>query len=130
MTGPAATPAYLLYEHLYMTLRRVAGRCVVIGVVVGVALGLLDGFGRMAPQRARPVADVPPARPAARWRYFFLLVIWLGIDEAPTRSRCLRWRRALPTPVATTAAVRRPHPSDCRRRPRGAEGQSRAQVIP
>ena len=92
---------YLLFEHLYMTLRRVfAG--VVIGVVVGVLLGLLMGSVGWLRSVLEPWLTFLRALPPLA--YFFLLVIWLGIDEAP-KITLLALAALPPAAVATTAAV-------------------------
>lgn len=92
---------YLLFEHLYMTLRRVfAG--VVIGVVVGVLLGLLMGSVGWLRSVLEPWLTFLRALPPLA--YIFLLVIWLGIDEAP-KITLLALAALPPAAVATTAAV-------------------------
>ncbi|KWX23411.1 ABC transporter permease [Mycolicibacterium wolinskyi] len=87
---------YLLVEHLYMTLRRVLEPWLT--------------FLRALP----PLA------------YFFLLVIWLGIDEAP-KITLLALAALPPAAVATTAAVVAA-PVGLQEAAR-ALGASRAQVI-
>ena len=78
--GVRGYAGYLLWEHLYMTLRRVfAG--VVIGVALGVALGLVMGSISWVRSVLEPWLTFLRALPPLA--YFFLLVIWLGIDEAP-----------------------------------------------
>src|SRR4029079_13842611 len=84
-----------------MTLRRVfAG--VIIGVVVGVLLGLVMGSigwgGSVLDPGLSCLRALPPLA------YFFLLVIWLGIDEAP-KVTLLALAALPPAAVATTAAV-------------------------
>lgn len=92
---------YLLWEHLYMTLRRVfAG--VVIGIVLGVALGLAMGTVSWVRSILEPWLTFLRALPPLA--YFFLLVIWLGIDEAP-KVTLLALAALPPAAVATTAAV-------------------------
>ncbi|MBF6059488.1 ABC transporter permease [Nocardia terpenica] len=92
---------YLLWEHLYMTLRRVLAG-IVIGVTAGVALGVAMGTIGWLRSILEPwltfLRTLPPLA------YFFLLVIWLGIDEAPKIS--LLALAALPAAaIATTTAV-------------------------
>jgi taurine transport system permease protein len=92
---------YLLIEHLYMTLRRVLAG-VVIGVGVGVALGLVMGSVGWLRSVLEPWLTFLRALPPLA--YFFLLVIWLGIDEAP-KITLLALAALPPAAVATTAAV-------------------------
>ncbi|MGH3725794.1 MAG: ABC transporter permease [Mycobacterium sp.] len=92
---------YLLWEHLYMTLRRLLFG-VVIGVTGGVLLGLVMGSIGWVRSVLEPwltfLRTLPPLA------YFFLLVIWLGIDEAP-KITLLALAALPPAAVATTAAV-------------------------
>ncbi len=92
---------YLLAEHLYMTLRRLLFG-VVIGVTGGVLLGLVMGSVGWVRSVLEPwltfLRTLPPLA------YFFLLVIWLGIDEAP-KITLLALAALPPAAVATTAAV-------------------------
>nr|ABP43209.1 binding-protein-dependent transport systems inner membrane component [Mycolicibacterium gilvum PYR-GCK] len=99
--GVRGYAGYLLWEHLYMTLRRVfAG--VLIGVALGVLLGLLMGSVPWLRSVLEPWLTFLRALPPLA--YFFLLVIWLGIDEAPKIT--LLALAALPAAaVPTTAAV-------------------------
>ena len=99
--GTRGYAGYLLYEHLYMTLRRVfAG--VLIGVVLGVLLGLVMGSVGWLRSVLEPWLTFLRALPPLA--YFFLLVIWLGIDEAP-KITLLALAALPPAAVATTAAV-------------------------
>ncbi|MHA3024575.1 ABC transporter permease [Mycobacterium sp. BMJ-28] len=99
--GTRGYAGYLLWEHLYMTLRRVfAG--VVIGVALGVLLGLLMGSLGWLRSVLEPWLTFLRALPPLA--YFFLLVIWLGIDEAP-KITLLALAALPPAAVATTAAV-------------------------
>ena len=99
--GTRGYAGYLLYEHLYMTLRRVfAG--VVIGVVLGVLLGLVMGSVGWLRSVLEPWLTFLRALPPLA--YFFLLVIWLGIDEAP-KITLLALAALPPAAGATTAAV-------------------------
>ncbi|WP_032368289.1 ABC transporter permease [Rhodococcoides fascians] len=99
--GVRGYQGYLLWEHLYMTLRRVfAG--VVIGIVLGVALGLAMGTVSWVRSILEPWLTFLRALPPLA--YFFLLVIWLGIDEAP-KATLLALAALPPAAVATTAAV-------------------------
>jgi taurine transport system permease protein len=99
--GVRGYAGYLLWEHLYMTLRRVfAG--VAIGVALGVLLGLVMGSVPWLRSVLEPWLTFLRALPPLA--YFFLLVIWLGIDEAPKIT--LLALAALPAAaVATTSAV-------------------------
>ena len=99
--GVRGYAGYLLWEHLYMTLRRVLAG-VVIGVVVGVALGLVMGSVGWVRSVLEPWLTFIRALPPLA--YFFLLVIWLGIDEAP-KITLLALAALPPAAVATTAAV-------------------------
>ncbi|KUI24329.1 ABC transporter permease [Mycobacterium sp. IS-1742] len=92
---------YLLAEHLYMTLRRVLAG-VVIGVALGVLLGLVMGSVSWVRSVLEPWLTFLRALPPLA--YFFLLVIWLGIDEAP-KITLLALAALPPAAVATTAAV-------------------------
>nr|WP_245549796.1 ABC transporter permease [Gordonia effusa] len=99
--GVRGYQGYLLWEHLYMTLRRVfAG--VIIGVVFGVLLGLAMGTFTWVRRLLEPWLTFLRALPPLA--YFFLLVIWLGIDEAP-KITLLALAALPPAAVATTAAV-------------------------
>ncbi|WP_040511363.1 ABC transporter permease [Gordonia soli] len=100
--GVRGYQGYFWWEHLYMTLRRVfAG--VLIGVAVGVALGLAMGTIGWVRRLLEPWLTFLRALPPLA--YFFLLVIWLGIDEAP-KITLLALAALPPAAVATTAAVR------------------------
>jgi taurine transport system permease protein len=99
--GTRGYAGYLLWEHLYMTLRRdLAG--VVIGVALGVLLGLVMGSVSWVRSVLEPWLTFLRALPPLA--YFFLLVIWLGIDEAP-KITLLALAALPPAAVATTAAV-------------------------
>lgn len=99
--GVRGYAGYLLWEHLYMTLRRVLIG-VVVGVTVGVALGLVMGSINWVRSVLEPWLTFLRALPPLA--YFFLLVIWLGIDEAP-KITLLALAALPPAAVATTAAV-------------------------
>jgi taurine transport system permease protein len=99
--GVRGYAGYLLWEHLYMTLRRVLAG-VVIGVALGVLLGLLMGSIPWVRSILEPWLTFLRALPPLA--YFFLLVIWLGIDEAP-KVTLLALAALPPAAVATTAAV-------------------------
>lgn len=92
---------YYWWEHLYMTLRRVLAG-VVIGVVAGVLLGLAMGSVSWLRRLLEPWLTFLRALPPLA--YFFLLVIWLGIDESP-KVTLLALAALPPAAVATTAAV-------------------------
>jgi len=99
--GVRGYAGYLLSEHLYMTLRRVfAG--VIVGVTIGVFLGLLMGSIPWFRSILEPWLTFLRALPPLA--YFFLLIIWLGIDEAP-KVTLLALAALPPAAVATTAAV-------------------------
>lgn len=100
--GVRGYAGYLLWEHLYMTLRRVLAG-VVIGVAAGVLLGLAMGTIGWLQRLLEPWLTFLRALPPLA--YFFLLVIWLGIDEAP-KVTLLALAALPPAAVATTAAVR------------------------
>ncbi len=121
--GARGYAGYLLYEHLYMTLRRVLAG-VLIGVVLGVLLGLLMGSVSWLRSVLEPWLTFLRALPPLA--YFFLLVIWLGIDEAP-KITLLALAALPPAAVATTAAVVAA-PVGLQEAAR-ALGASRAQVI-
>ncbi len=99
--GVRGYAGYLLWEHLYMTLRRVLAG-VVIGVGAGVLLGLVMGSVSWVRSVLEPWLTFLRALPPLA--YFFLLVIWLGIDEAP-KVTLLALAALPPAAVATTAAV-------------------------
>jgi taurine transport system permease protein len=99
--GVRGYAGYLLWEHLYMTLRRVAAG-VIIGIVLGVVLGLVMGSVSWVRSVLEPWLTFIRALPPLA--YFFLLVIWLGIDEAP-KVTLLALAALPPAAVATTAAV-------------------------
>lgn len=99
--GVRGYAGYLLPEHLYMTLRRVffgvtAG--VIVGVAVGAAMGLIPWLRAVVEPWLTFLRAVPPLA------YFFLLVIWLGIDEAP-KVTLLALAAMPPAAVATASAV-------------------------
>lgn len=99
--GVRGYAGYLLWEHLYMTLRRVF-----VGVVIGVAAGVLLGLAMGSIPWVRSVLEpwLTFLRALPPLAYFFLLVIWLGIDEAP-KITLLALAALPPAAVATTAAV-------------------------
>ena len=99
--GVRGYAGYLLWEHLYMTLRRVLAG-VLIGVTIGVVLGLLMGSIGWVRSILEPWLTFLRALPPLA--YFFLPVIWLGIDEAP-KITLLALAALPPAAVATTAAV-------------------------
>ncbi len=92
---------YLLWEHLYMTLRRVLLGVtvgVVLGVLLGLSMGVVPWFRALVEPWLTFLRALPPLA------YFFLLVIWLGIDEAP-KVTLLALAALPPAAVATTSAV-------------------------
>jgi len=92
---------YLLWEHLYMTLRRVFFGVLIgigAGVAIGVAMGTVPWLRRLVEPWLTFLRALPPLA------YFFLLVIWLGIDESP-KITLLALSALPPAAVATTAAV-------------------------
>lgn len=99
--GVRGYQGYLLWEHLYMTLRRVlAGVAagIILGVALGVAMGTIGWLRSILEPWLTFLRALPPLA------YFFLLVIWLGIDDAPKIT--LLALAAMPlAAVATTAAV-------------------------
>ncbi|MGW0038184.1 ABC transporter permease [Gordonia sp. NPDC003376] len=99
--GVIGYAGYYWWEHLYMTLRRVL-LGVVIGVAIGVVLGLVMGSIPWVRRLLEPWLTFLRALPPLA--YFFLLVIWLGIDEAP-KVTLLALAALPPAAVATTAAV-------------------------
>ena len=99
--GVRGYAGYLLWEHLYMTLRRVFIG-VTIGVILGVALGVAMGSVPWIRRLIEPWLTFLRALPPLA--YFFLLVIWLGIDESP-KITLLALAALPPAAVATTAAV-------------------------
>lgn len=100
-SGVVGYAGYYWWEHLYMTLRRVFVG-VVIGVAAGVILGLVMGSVPWVRRLLEPWLTFLRALPPLA--YFFLLVIWLGIDEAP-KITLLALAALPPAAVATTAAV-------------------------
>ena len=99
--GVVGYAGYYWWEHLYMTLRRVFVG-VVIGVAAGVVLGLIMGSIPWVRPLLEPWLTFLRALPPLA--YFFLLVIWLGIDEAP-KITLLALAALPPAAVATTTAV-------------------------
>ncbi|WP_461666003.1 ABC transporter permease [Gordonia sputi] len=99
--GVVGYAGYYWWEHLYMTLRRVFVG-VVIGVAAGVVLGLIMGSIPWIRRLLEPWLTFLRALPPLA--YFFLLVIWLGIDEAP-KITLLALAALPPAAVATTTAV-------------------------
>jgi len=99
--GVRGYQGYLLWEHLYMTLRRVLAG-VVLGIAAGVVVGLLMGTVGWVRRVLEPWLTFLRALPPLA--YFFLLVIWLGIDEAP-KVTLLALAAFPPAAVATTTAV-------------------------
>ncbi|MGO4617216.1 ABC transporter permease [Nocardia sp. 2YAB30] len=99
--GVRGYQGYLLWEHMYMTLRRVlagVGVGVVVGAAAGLAMGTVGWLRRLLEPWLTFLRALPPLA------YFFLLVIWLGIDEAP-KITLLALAALPPTAVATTSAV-------------------------
>jgi taurine transport system permease protein len=84
-----------------MTLRRVFA-----GVLLGVAAGVLVGLAMGTVGWVRTVLEpwLTFLRALPPLAYFFLLVIWLGIDEAP-KVALLALAAFPPAAVATTTAV-------------------------
>ncbi|MFT4043249.1 MAG: ABC transporter permease [Gordonia sp. (in: high G+C Gram-positive bacteria)] len=99
--GVIGYAGYYWWEHLYMTLRRVFVG-VVIGVAIGVVIGLAMGSILWVRRLLEPWLTFLRALPPLA--YFFLLVIWLGIDEAP-KITLLALAALPPAAVATTTAV-------------------------
>ena len=99
--GVRGYQGYLLWEHLYMTLRRV-----LVGVIIGVGLGVILGLAMGSVTWLRSLLEpwLTFLRALPPLAYFFLLVIWLGIDEAP-KITLLALAALPPAAVATTAAV-------------------------
>lgn len=99
--GVRGYQGFLLWEHLYMTLRRV-----LIGVLLGIAAGVVVGLAMGTVGWARSVLEpwLTFLRALPPLAYFFLLVIWLGIDEAP-KITLLALAAFPPAAVATTTAV-------------------------
>jgi taurine transport system permease protein len=92
---------YLLWEHLWASIRRIligSG----IGIVLGIAIGLLIGTVPAIRHAFEPfltfLRQLPPLA------YFSLLIIWLGIDESP-KIWLLVIAAMPPIAVATAAAV-------------------------
>jgi taurine transport system permease protein len=90
-----------LVERLAVSLRRVGYGCV-YGILIGVGLGLAMGLVPVVRAVTEPAVTFLRALPPLA--YFFLLVIWLGIDEAP-KITLLALAALPPAAVATTAAV-------------------------
>jgi taurine transport system permease protein len=84
-----------------MTLRRVLAG-VLLGIAAGVVVGLLMGTVGWVRRVLEPWLTFLRALPPLA--YFFLLVIWLGIDEAP-KITLLALAAFPPAAVATTTAV-------------------------
>ena len=88
--GVRGYAGYLLWEHLYMTLRRVLAG-VVVGVAIGVVLGLLMGTIPWVRSVLEPWLTFLRALPPLA--YFFLLtylvllaITWDSVDFASARS--------------------------------------------
>jgi len=93
---------YYLYEHLWWSIRRILQGSAV-AVLIGIPLGLLIGLNHAS----RTILDPPLTfiRSLPPLAYFYLLVIWFGIAEAP--KVVLLFLAALPPIVlATSDAVR------------------------
>lgn len=92
---------YLLWEHLWATLRRILIGSA-IGIVLGIVIGLIIGTVPVFRQAFEPfltfLRQLPPLA------YFSLLIIWLGIDESP-KIWLLVIAAMPPIAVATAAAV-------------------------
>lgn len=100
--GMRGWSGYLLYEHLWWSIRRILQGSAV-AIVIGIPLGLLVGLSRPA----RTVLDPPLTfvRVLPPLAYFSLLIIWFGIEETPKVA--LLFLAALPPIVlATSDAVR------------------------
>lgn len=93
---------YFLYEHLWVSLRRILIASAV-AIVAGVPLGLLLGTSKWSRVILEPGVTFIRALPPLA--YFSMLVIWFGIEETP--KVILLVLAALPPIVlATSDAVR------------------------
>jgi taurine transport system permease protein len=99
--GVRGYSGYLLWEHLWASVRRIllgAG----IGTALGIAIGLLIGtVPVLRVVLEGPLTFIRQLPPLA---YFSLLIIWLGIDEAP-KIWLLLIAAMPPVAVATAHAV-------------------------
>lgn len=91
----------LLIEHLLTSLQRIAlgaGVGIILGIVVGVAIGSVPLLRTLFEPWVTFLRTLPPLA------YFSLLIIWLGIDEAP-KITLLAIAAFPPVAVATSAAI-------------------------
>jgi len=99
--GVRGYSGYLLYEHLWVSVRRIA-LGTVIGSVLGVSVGLAVGTVPVVRLVLEPIVtflrQLPPLA------FFSLLIIWFGIDETP-KIWLLVIAAFPPVAVATAAAV-------------------------
>jgi taurine transport system permease protein len=101
-TSTAGWSGYLLYEHLWASMRRILlGSAVAVGV--GVPFGLLLGTVPLSRRIFWPGVTFIRALPPLA--YFYLLVIWFGINETP-KVLLLVLAALPPIVLATSDAVR------------------------
>lgn len=93
---------YSLYEHLWASMRRIligSGVAVLVGVPLGLLIGTVDVSRRILWPGVTFIRALPPLA------YFYLLVIWFGIDETP-KILLLVLAALPPIVLATSDAVR------------------------
>jgi taurine transport system permease protein len=92
---------YLLHEHLWASLRRIAvgaGLGTLAGIAIGLAIGVIPIVRIVLEPFVTFLRQLPPLA------YFSLLIIWFGIDEAP-KIWLLMIAAMPPVAVATASGV-------------------------
>lgn len=93
---------YLLYEHLWASMRRIlvgSGIAILVGVPLGLLVGTMTYARRITWPGLTFIRALPPLA------YFYLLVIWFGIGETP-KVLLLVLAALPPIVLATSDAVR------------------------
>jgi taurine transport system permease protein len=93
---------YVLYEHLWASMRRIligSGIAIVVGVPLGLLVGTIAYARRIMWPGLTFIRALPPLA------YFYLLVIWFGIGETP-KVLLLVLAALPPIVLATSDAVR------------------------
>lgn len=99
--GVRGYSGYLLYEHLWVSFRRIfLGSAIggVVGILLGVAIGTVPLVRAVLEPVVTFLRQLPPLA------FFSLLIIWFGIDETP-KIWLLVIAAMPPVAVATASAV-------------------------
>lgn len=101
-TSTRGWSGYVLYEHLWASMRRIligSGIAVLVGVPLGLLVGTIAYVRRIMWPGLTFIRALPPLA------YFYLLVIWFGIGETP-KVLLLVLAALPPIVLATSDAVR------------------------